>query len=194
MTLTKYARNGATVGPAPGASGGQIITQVQSASSQAPDFVVFDGGTNDAIETHDLGTYEIGAVSGSQDPSSFDTGTYAGSIEATIHAMKQKWPTAQLVYVPAHKMGSRDTQLALRQVALQAAQKWAVAVADVFADTTLDTRVEAQRVAYTFDGLVNGYPGSGGSGTHPNIAGITDFYVPELTSQLVQLADSTTRR
>uniref|UniRef100_UPI0031CF34E4 RICIN domain-containing protein n=1 Tax=Streptomyces hawaiiensis TaxID=67305 RepID=UPI0031CF34E4 len=49
-----------------------------------------------------------------------------------------------------------------------------------------------QRVAYTFDGLVGGYPGSGGSGTHPNIAGITDFYVPVLSSELSRLADTTT--
>ncbi|WDV49259.1 RICIN domain-containing protein [Streptomyces coeruleorubidus] len=193
MTLTKYARNGATVGPAPNASGGQIITQVRSASSQAPDFVVFDGGTNDAIEIHDNLTYAIGTVSGSKDPTTFNTGTYAGALENTIYTMRQKWPAAQLVYVAAHKMGSRDwdTQLALRQINLQAALKWGVAVADVFANTTLDTRVDAQRVAYTFDGLVNGYPGSGGSGTHPNISGITDFYVPELTAQLSQLIPTT---
>ncbi|MFF7734004.1 RICIN domain-containing protein [Streptomyces sp. NPDC007984] len=194
MTLTKYARNGATIGPAPTASGGQILAQVQSASSQAPDFVVFDGGTNDAMEIHDAHTYEVGTVSGSQDPATLDPGTYAGALETTISTMRQKWPTAQLVYVAAHKMGSRDwdTQLALRQVQLQAAQKWGVTVADVFGDTTLDTRVDAQRVAYTFDGLVGGYPGSGGSGTHPNIAGITDFYVPVLSSELSRLADTTT--
>ncbi|WP_223125631.1 RICIN domain-containing protein [Streptomyces sp. TRM68367] len=193
MTLTKYARNGATVGPAPNASGGQIITQVRAASSQAPDFVVFDGGTNDAIEVHDNHTYAIGTIGGSKDPTTFDTGTYAGALENTIYTMRQKWPAAQLVYVAAHKMGSRDwdTQLALRQINLRAALKWGVAVADVFGNTTLDTRVDAQRVAYTFDGLAGGYPGSGGSGTHPNISGITDFYVPELTAQLSQLVPTT---
>ncbi|WP_327692470.1 RICIN domain-containing protein [Streptomyces sp. NBC_00459] len=194
MTLTKYARNGATVGPAPSATGGQILNQVKAASSQAPDFVVFDGGTNDAIEIHDTHTYQLGAVGGSQDPATLDPGTYAGALETTIYTMRQKWPTAQLVYVAVHKMGSRDwdTQLALRQVQLQAAQKWGVAVADVFGDAALDTRVDAQRVAYTFDGLVDGYPGSGGSGTHPNIAGITDFYAPVLSSELSRLAGTTT--
>jgi hypothetical protein len=188
MTVTKYARNGATVGPSD-ASGGQIITQVRSASSRAPDFVVFDGGTNDAIEIHDHHAYEIGAVSDSPDPATFDTGTYTGSLESTIHTMRQKWPSARLVYVAVHKLGSRDwdTQLALREVTLRAARKWDVAVADVFADTTLDTRVDAQRVAYTFDSLAGGYPGTGGSGTHPNIAGITEFYVPALTAKLVEL-------
>ena len=193
MTLTKYARNGATVGPAPTATGGQIITQVQSASSTAPAFVVFDGGTNDAGEIFDNHTYQIGTISGSQDPGTFNTSTYAGALENTIYTMRQKWPTAQLVYVAAHKMGSRDwdTQLALRQINLQAAVKWGVAVADVFGNTTLDTRVDAQRVAYTFDDLVNTFPGSGGSGTHPNISGITDFYVPELTAQLSHLTPTT---
>ncbi|AMW14533.1 hypothetical protein A4E84_36675 [Streptomyces qaidamensis] len=190
MALTKYAVNGATVGP----TGNQILTQVQNANAQAPDFVVFDGGTNDAGEIHDNHTYTVGTVSASQDPATFDTGTYAGTLESTIRTMRQKWPSAQLVYVAAHKMGSRDwdTQLALRQVYLQAAQKWGIAVADVFADATLDTRADAQRVAYTFDNLVNTFPGSGGTGTHPNIAGMTDFYVPVLTSTLSQLADTTT--
>jgi len=103
--------------------------------------------------------------------------------------MKQKWPTARLIYVAVHKLGSRDwdTQLALREVALQAAQKWDIAIADVFADTTFDTRVDAQRTAYTFDSLVGGYPGAGGTGTHPNIAGINEFYAPVLTTKLVEL-------
>ncbi|NUT18820.1 MAG: SGNH/GDSL hydrolase family protein [Hamadaea sp.] len=187
MTLTKYARNGATIGPST-ASGGQIITQVRNASTVSPAFVVFDGGTNDAIEIHDQHTYVIGVVSPSQDPATFDTRTYAGSLEATIYAMKQKWPAAQIVYVAVHKLGSRDwdTQLPLRQVTLQAAQKWNVVVADVFADTTLDTRVDAQRVAYTFDSLVNGFPGTGGTGTHPNLGGMTEFYVPVLTGALLR--------
>lgn len=190
MTLTKYAVNGATVGP----TSNQILAQVQNANAQAPDYVVFDGGTNDAIQIHDNHTYTVGTVSASQDPATFDTGTYAGSLETTIRTMRQKWPSAQLVYVAAHKMGSRDwdTQLALRQVYLQAAQKWGVAVADVFADTSLDTRVDAQRVAYTFDDLVNTFPGSGGTGTHPNIAGINSFFLPVVTSALSQLADTTT--
>jgi hypothetical protein len=196
MVLTKYAVNGATVGPVSGPSSGKILTQVRSASSQAPDFVVFDGGTNDALTLHELDGYEIGAVGGSYDPGSFDTGTFAGSFEATIHAMKQKWPTATLVYVPVHKLGSRDwgTQLALRAVTLKAAEKWGVAVADVFADATLDTRIESHRVAYTFDGLVGGFPGTGGTGTHPNIAGMTEFYVPVLTARLADLAGVATGR
>ena len=187
MSLTKYARNGATIGPA-GYSGGQILWQVRGAASQSPDYVVFNGGTNDAEAIHDHNQYRIGAMTDGYDPATFDKSTYAGSLETTIYTMRTKWPAAPIVYVAVHKLGSRDwnTQLALRAVTLQICNKWGVTVADVFHDTTLDTRIDSQRVAYTFNGLVNGYPGTGGSGTHPNIAGITTFHVPVLTAALIQ--------
>lgn len=185
MPLTKYAVNGAAIGPVGAA--GQIVTQVRRAASHSPDYVVFNGGTNDADLVHHQ-RYKIGAMAGGFDPATFDNSTYAGSLETTLSTMRTKWPSARIVYVAVHKLGSRDwnTQLALRSVTLQICHKWGVKVADVFNDTTLDTRIDSQRVAYTFNDLVNGYPGTGGTGTHPNIAGITDFYVPVLTTALIQ--------
>ncbi|GHG14628.1 MULTISPECIES: SGNH/GDSL hydrolase family protein [Amycolatopsis] len=187
INLTKYARNGATIGPA-GASGGQVVTQVNAAASTSPDYVVFDGGTNDAEVIHDGNRYPIGAMADGFDPAKFAKSTYAGSLETALSAMRAKWPAARIVYVAVHKLGSRDwnTQLALRAVTLQICQKWGVTVADVFKDTSLDTRVDSQRVAYTFSNLANGYPGTDGTGTHPNIAAITAFYAPVLTAALVR--------
>jgi hypothetical protein len=120
------------------------------------------------------------------DPATFDRSTYAGSLETTIHTMRAKWPTARIVYVAVHKLGSRDwnTQLAIRSVTLQICAKWGVSVADVFNNSTLDTRMDGHRVAYTFNGLVNGYPGTGGTGTHPNLAGM-NFYSPVLTAAMI---------
>jgi lysophospholipase L1-like esterase len=183
MNLTKYAVNGAAIGPA----GSQIITQVRGAASRSPDYVVFNGGTNDAELVY-ANRYGVGAMAAGFDPAAFDKSTYAGSLETTIHAMRAKWPTARIVYVAVHKLGSRDwnTQLAIRSVTLKISDKWGIAVADVFDNTTLDTRIDSHRVAYTFNGLVNGYPGTGGTGTHPNIAGITAFYVPVLTDALTR--------
>ncbi|MGI5186891.1 GDSL-type esterase/lipase family protein [Promicromonospora sp. CA-289599] len=184
FSLTKYARNGATVMEA-GYPAGTVRQQVRAARATSPDLVVFDGGTNDAEAIFKAGR-AVGSVSETFDPAGFESGTYAGAFEATVYEMRSKWPSARIVYVAAHKLGSRDwgTQLAVRDVTLQAAEKWGVTVADVFADTTFDTRDQAQRVNYTFDGLIGGYPGTGGSGTHPNIAGMTRFYVPVLTEAL----------
>ncbi|MFJ8595829.1 GDSL-type esterase/lipase family protein [Streptomyces sp. NPDC093598] len=183
--MTKYAVNGAAIGPVGGA--GQIITQVRRAASRSPDYVVFNGGTNDADLVYHH-RYKIGAMADGFDPATFDHSTYAGSLETTLSTMRTKWPSARIVYAAVHKLGSRDwdTQFALRSVTLQLCHKWGVKVADVFNDTTLDTRTDGQRVAYTFNDLVNGYPGTGGTGTHPNIAGITDFYVPVLTTAPAQ--------
>lgn len=183
MNLTKYAVNGATIGPA----GGQIITQVRGAASRSPDYVVFNGGTNDAELVY-ANRYGVGTTTAGFDPAAFDRTTYAGSLETTIHAMRTKWPTARIVYVAVHKLGSRDwdTQLAIRSVTLRISDKWGITVADAFDRTALDTRIDSHRVAYTFNALVNGYPGTGGTGTHPNLAGITAFYVPVLTDALTR--------
>jgi len=176
MALTKFARNGATIGIDPHASGGQIRTQVEQATDIAPDFVVFDGGTNDAQSIFRDRAYTFGA--------------YTEELEKTLHVMERKWPTARIVYVAAHKLGSRDwdTQVALREATLEACRKRDVAVADVFGETTFDTRDDMQRAKYTFDDLVNGFPGTEGSGTHPNDAGITTFYVPVLRATLQQIS------
>ncbi|MGW5666081.1 SGNH/GDSL hydrolase family protein [Streptomyces sp. NPDC003758] len=176
MTLTKFARNGATIGADPHASGGQILAQVEEATDIAPDFVIFDGGTNDAQSIFRDRAYDVG--------------TYAEELERTLNTMKRKWPTARIVYVAAHKLGSRDwdTQMALRKVTLQACRQSDVAIADVFGETTFDTRDDGQRVKYTFDDLVNGFPGTDGSGTHPNMAGITTFYVPVVSARLQQIS------
>ena len=176
MALTKFARNGATIGADPHASGGQILEQVEEATDIAPDFVIFDGGTNDAQSIFRDRAYDVGI--------------YAGELERTLNTMKRKWPTAHIVYVAAHKLGSRDwdTQVALRKVTLQACRQSDVAIADIFGETTFDTRDDGQRAKYTFDDLVNGLPGTDGSGTHPNMAGITTFYVPVVSAGLQQIS------
>ena len=176
LALAKFARNGATIGADPHASGGQILAQVEGAAETAPDFVLFDGGTNDAQSIFQDRAYDVGM--------------YAEELEKTLHTMKRKWPTAHIVYVAAHKLGSRDwgTQLALREVTLQACREWNVAIADVFGDTAFDTRDDVHRATYTFDDLVDGFPGADGTGTHPNMAGVTEFYVPVVSARLRQIS------
>ncbi|MCX3291873.1 SGNH/GDSL hydrolase family protein [Streptomyces sp. NEAU-H22] len=177
MALSKFARNGATIGADPHASGGQILAQVEQAPAVAPDFVLFDGGTNDA-ESVFKGRYDVG--------------TYSAALERTLRTMKRRWPAAHLVYVSAHKLGSRDwdIQVALREETLRICRNGDVAIADVFGDTPFDTRDDVHRAKYTFDGLVDGLPGAEGSGTHPNMAGITTFYVPVVTVGLEQISSS----
>ncbi|WP_310938820.1 SGNH/GDSL hydrolase family protein [Clostridium sp. SHJSY1] len=197
MKLKKYARNGAVIcSAATDPMGGYIMNQVKSASLVNPDYVVFDGGTNDAENIYNNGgtsLYNIGTVTEGKDSSKFDTKTFAGSFEKTLYDMENKWHSAKIVYVAVHKLGSRDwkTQLAMREVELAACKKWGVIVADVFGNTNFDTRNIEMKDSYTFNNLnSSGVPGNNGSGTHPNLAGIKKYYLPVLTTTLLKLAIS----
>ena len=211
MTLINKACNGATIRRTEARS--HIADQMQGIdeAAPAPDFIVFNGGTND-IYTHSTaapgsdassphapgpgadadGDDLLGAVSPGKDLASLNPDTFAGSFERTIAAMRQRWPDAAIVYVSAGTMGAYDLDLqrSYWKLALEACHKWGVAVADVFANTTLDTRSDLHNMLYSFDSLgPTGLPasyednvaqGSIPSGTHPNFASIERFYLPTL--------------
>lgn len=186
MELQKFAVNGATIMDA-NYSGGQILSQINGAPNDASDYVIFNGGTNDAEYLADKEDPVFGDVGENEDPESLDTDTFAGAFEKTIYEMKQKWPNAQLIYVAVHKLGSRDeaVQEKLHELELMACAKWGVAVANLYDDAELDTRNEEHKNKYTFNSLGgNGLPGTNGSGTHPNFAAIEEFYLPIVTDAL----------
>ena len=125
MILQKYAVNGATIMEA-GYSGGQILSQLNSAPDEAPDYIIFDGGTNDAEYLLNKDSESLGTIVEECDPERFDTDTFAGAFEKTVYEMKKKWPDAQLVYVAVHKLGSRDESMQdkLHELELAACAKW----------------------------------------------------------------------
>ena len=186
MELQKFAVNGATILDA-GYMGGQILTQVMDAPEEAPDYVLFDGGTNDAEYIKNNEGVQYGSVTAEKNPDLFDTATFAGAFEKTVYEIKQKWPDAQILYTAVHKMGTRDNEVQeeLHKLQLQICSKWEAAVANLYEDAALDTNDTNQKNNYTFDSLgSNGFPGVNGSGTHPNLAAIEEFYVPIVAEAL----------
>lgn len=186
VELQKFAVNGATMMDA-NYEGGQILSQIAGAPEKTPDYVLFDGGTNDAEYIAQNHGIKYGTVTRNMDSSCFEPSTFAGAFEKTVCEMKQKWPEAQFIYVAVHKLGSRDweTQEKLRDIELSICVKWEIAVADVYGEAELDTRNNDQKNKYTFDSVdSNGLPGTNGSGTHPNLAAIEEFYVPVVTEVL----------
>lgn len=192
MKLSKFAVNGSTIMDA-GYSGGQILAQLSKAPQEAPDYVLFDGGTNDAEYIQKTEGVEFGTAAEGTDEASFDTATFAGAFEKTVFDMKQKWPEAQLVYVAVHKLGSRDNEIqnTMHDLEMQICRKWGITVANIYEDAALDTNDTNQKNNYTFDNCgSNGLPGINGSGTHPNLAAIEEFYVP-LVSKALREAGTT---
>lgn len=185
MTLTKYAKNGATVID----SGNDIISQVNSASSEEPDFIVFDGYTNDAYGdsasdsfnsegTNPDVTKILGTVQGNG-ATTFDSSTFCGAFEEILYTMKQKWPNAKIVFVTIHKSGARDfdIQTQLHDLTLQMCSEWNVDVVDMFNDVSLDTRKTDEMAKYII----------GGKGSHPNVSCCEEFYIPMIADKLIKL-------
>ncbi|HMR48905.1 MAG TPA: SGNH/GDSL hydrolase family protein [Arachnia sp.] len=190
-TVVKAAVNGATILP----STNHIGSQIAALPTASPDFVLFNGGTNDAYPAN---LTRLGEVSQGFD-GPFDVSTFAGSFEDLLAGLQAKYPAADLVYVAVHKLGARDlaAQEALRELELAITEKWGVAVADLYT-SGLDTADDDMRVKYSFDSLqASGLPGTaettgswgtGAStrptGTHPNFPAIEEFYLPEVSRVL----------
>ena len=124
-----------------GYEGGQILSQLEKSPAEIPDYILFDGGTNDAEYLFNNKEISYGEVTDSKDPQTFDLKTFAGAFENLVYQMQQKWQGADLIYVAVHKMGSRDKEVQekLRELELKICAKYGVAVADIYEDTELDT-------------------------------------------------------
>lgn len=182
--LSIFAKNGATILP----SQNQILEQVWTAPKIAPNFIIFDGYTNDAYgpkesdlfnakgEKLDVTTH-YGIIQGRG--TTFCQDTFCGAFETLIAAMKQKWPQSNIVYLTIHKSGGRDfsIQSKLHDLTVEMCNKWDVFVADVFTDSDLDTRHTEMMRNYIL----------GGSGSHPNESCCQKFYIPVLTAKLSAL-------
>ena len=186
MRLGQYAKNGATVIN----SSNDIAAQVSNAPSAAPDFVVFDGYTNDAYgaagtdsfnsgESADV-TQILGEMQGSA-ATTFDNTTFCGAFEEILYTMKQKWPESKIVFVTIHKSGARDfeIQTLLHDLTVQMCEAWNVDVVDMFNDCELDTRDAAQMSKYII----------GGKGSHPNVLCCQEYYIPMVADKLTVLCE-----
>lgn len=171
MDYTKYAQNGATVN----LSGKSVYNQVLNASAICPDFVVFDGLTND-VGAESVGlNYPIGAITDGFD-GEFDTTTFCGSFEATLKLMKEKYPYAKIVFVTPHKMPTRHLEYfkQLVDLAIEMCEKWDITVANVYYDGDMDTTVDELRVKYSYNNQDENE--GNGNGTHLTGAGYDIFY------------------
>lgn len=182
--LSIFAKNGATILPSPN----QILEQIWTAPKIAPNFIIFDGYTNDAYGPKESDPFNIkgakpdvtaryGFVQGRG--AVFCQNTFCGAFETLIAAMKEKWPQTNIVYLTIHKSGGRDfsIQCRLHDLTIEMCNQWGVFVTDMFMDSNLDTRHTEMMRNYIL----------GGSGSHPNENCCLKFYIPALTAKLSSL-------
>lgn len=187
IKLNMMAKNGATIMP----SGNHILSQINNAPAQSPDFVVFEGYTNDAYGSAESDSFNAtgtnkdvtqcyGEIT-ADGTTEFDANTFCGAFEQTIYTMKQKWQNSTFVFVTIHKSGARnmEIQTMLHDLSVAMCEKWGIEVVDMFMDSTLDTTDATQMSKYIIDG----------KGSHPNVEACKAFYIPAVVGKLESLCD-----
>lgn len=191
LTPLKYAVGGARVGFNQGKN--WMVEQVQKAIKDkiAPDYIVFDGFTNDCniAEGSALPDVPLGGIS--QGYERFDifsvkkTEPFSRCFEEVLCALLKYFPKAKLLFFRPHNMGRRDDflqrQYGERAIAL--CKKWGVPFVDLYSESGMNTFIPAHRDMFTFDS----YNWGRGDCTHPNNLGYEMKYMPLIEHKLKSL-------
>ncbi|MCD8205038.1 MAG: SGNH/GDSL hydrolase family protein [Clostridia bacterium] len=189
-TLFKYCVGGARTGFFEGRS--WIVEQLRQAimDGVAPDYVLFDGMTNDCFKTDGENfDVEIGEYSSEKKGVDINTLTkddsFSACFDSIVFTLTERFPDAKLLYVRNHNMGRREdaAQRLYGERAVQICRKWGVEVADVYSESGLDTFLPEHRDKYTADT----YGWGRGDCTHPNREGYRLFYMPIIERKLRSL-------
>ena len=178
MMLIKYAINGSTV---IGSGNGSIYNQIHTASDYQPDYVVFDGLTNDCFPST-----VVGEITDSFTDSDFVKTEFAGAFEFLCFTLRNKYPNAKILYVAPHSMPTRTLQLqnSFHNIAKSICRKWGITVADIYGEGQINTNIPIMCNDWSYD---NEGETSGGNGTHLTGEGYKKWYQPLIKTKLEEL-------
>lgn len=177
INLTDYSVGGAHIyyDNAEGSSTQNIISQAQKIIDDDvnPDLIIIDGLANDLSDNADLGTITSGFSN-----LNIDNTTFSGGLEYIFNLLKTNYPSAMIVYLRPHNMGSRDysNQVAFGNRAIDICNKWSVNVCDIFKKSGLNTNLTQMR-PFT----------NNSDRTHPTQEGYDKFYIPLLISSINEI-------
>lgn len=180
-TCWEYAKGGATIiWDTEDAASTSELTKRQNILYQAdlliaehataPDIILLNGGTND-IST---GATPLGEVTATYEDE-LDTSTFAGAMESLIKRLKNAYPGSVILYIRAHRMGSRSNvrQRTFGEMAVEICDKWSVGLVDIYNRSGLNTWMSAYH-QYTYKA----------DKTHPTQEGYERFYIPLILAEV----------
>lgn len=182
--LIKYCVGGARTGYQEGKS--WIVDQVRQAVKEGiqPDFILFDGFTNDCYKTDGehfdvplgerRGAKTLGEITHTDD--------FSVCFESIVKAFCDLFPHAAIIFVRPHRMGRREdaAQRDYGERAVEICRDYGITVADIYGKSGLDTFDPVLRDGYTCDS----YGWGRGDATHPNEEGYRRFYLPILCREI----------
>ena len=154
MVWKNYGRNGGTITPLSSVDTARWVpTQVDSAFAAYPnaDYVIFEGGCNDADTMQDALLGEI-----SSDYATFDETTFSGAFESLVLKLLTKFPTAKIGYVIPQKMYAVNDHSAAGHVhrrffdrAIEICEKWGIPYVDLWKGNPLNPKLPTASTFYT---------------------------------------------
>lgn len=180
MALTNEAVDGATLTPnitdnVYGGTRGCISTVVTNSTALAKaDYILLDGGVNDAWNNAPVGTLTDGFAA------AYDKTTMTGALEKMLEYLAKNHSDKRVAYVFPHGgmfAGSENWYKSYKPAILAALKKWGVPYVDIAASTP-------PMGAHGVSGLGTKYTSDG---THPNAAGYERFYTEPIAALLKRL-------
>lgn len=191
LKLLKYAVGGARVGFCAGKD--WVVRQVKEAigAGICPDYIVFDGFTNDCVISEGATTPDVPLGEMSDGYDGFDifkvthSDTFSRCFEEIVFAFLKYFPKAKILFFRPHNMGRRDDFLQRQygERAMRICAKWGVACADLYSQSGMNTFIPEHRDLLTFDSYNLGR----GDCTHPNALGYELKYMPLIEAKLLGL-------
>lgn len=158
MNWTNYGKDGATITPiAENGSGLWVSTYADKAIAEHPaaDYVIFEGGCNDADQMKEDGLGEI-----SSDYATFDTTTFSGALESLILKLVMAYPYARIGYIIPQKIytgyanytAANHIHRKYFDRAVEICQKWGIPVVDLWNGSPLNPKLSTASIYYS-DGI-----------------------------------------
>lgn len=171
MTIQNISEGGGAITPSQ--TDFCISTSISSLRADA-DYVLLEGGFNDAARMYTLGTLTSGYTD------TLDTSTFAGAFENMLKSAIARFPSKKIGYIFVHKCIDRFSSMttgSYYNVAKAACEKWGIPYCDLNILVPPLGGIDALAQAYT----------DSGDGIHPNADGYALFYVPKITAWLKTL-------
>lgn len=190
MHLQKFAANGASVIPHepftfPDMEGivYDIGRQVDLAPDAVPDFVCFNGMTNDAKNPDII--HSPGIISENYD-GIYDTTTFSGAFETICYKLCQKYQNSNILYIFPHRMPTRTktAQDTLHTLIVSICEKWKIPYVDIYNESAINTCMEQMRKEFSYN---RPNETNDGDGTHLNPKGYRLYYAPFIQNALLNL-------
>lgn len=153
MNWFNFGKNGGTITHR-GADGTCISKIADTAIAEHPnaDYVIFEGGCNDADQMKDAGLGEI-----SSDYATFDATTFSGALESLILKLVTAYPNARIGYIIPQKMYTGYSDFTAENHihrkyfdrAVEICRKWGIPVIDIWNTTPLNPKLSTANVYYS---------------------------------------------